>query len=102
MLKVQGGEDSYDSLSLQVVFRKSDLYLVAVLWTMICNLGDPLSLRHPVRKYRKYYVRKHVRENATLVLDFLQYQLATLSTKKILISFIGNDYTVDSTMLPTI
>ena len=49
VLKVQGGEDSYDSLSLQVVFRKSDLYLVAILWKMICNLKDPMSLRHPVR-----------------------------------------------------
>jgi len=31
-------------------FRKSDLYLVALLWTGICNLGDPMSLRHPVRQ----------------------------------------------------
>ena len=31
-------------------FRKSDLYLVALLWKMICNLGDPMSLRHPVRR----------------------------------------------------
>ena len=30
-----------------VIFRKSDLYLVALLWKMICNLGDPMSLRHP-------------------------------------------------------
>ena len=43
---LQGGEDSKDPLSLQVVFRKSDLYLVALLWKMICNLGDPMSLRH--------------------------------------------------------
>ena len=28
----------------QVIFRKSDLYLVALLWKMICNLGDPMSL----------------------------------------------------------
>jgi len=27
---------------------KSDLYLVALLWKMICNLGDPTSLRQPV------------------------------------------------------
>ena len=33
--------------SLYVIFRKSDLYLVALLWKMICNLGDPTSLRHP-------------------------------------------------------
>jgi len=30
------------------MFRKSDLYLAALLWKMICNLGDPMSLRHPV------------------------------------------------------
>ena len=30
------------------IFRKSDLYLVALLWKMICNLGDPMSHRHPV------------------------------------------------------
>jgi len=30
------------------MFRKSDLYLVALLWKMFCNLGDPMSLRHPV------------------------------------------------------
>jgi len=29
-------------------FRKSDVYLVALLSKMICNLGDPMSLRHPV------------------------------------------------------
>ena len=27
---------------------KRDLYLVTLLWKMICNLGDPMSLRHPV------------------------------------------------------
>jgi len=45
---LQGGEDSQDPLSLWVIFRKSDLCLVALLWKMICNLGDPMSLRHPV------------------------------------------------------
>jgi len=30
------------------MFCKSDLYLVALLWKMMCNLGDPMSLRHPV------------------------------------------------------
>ena len=29
-----------------VIFRKSDIYLVALLWKMICNLGDPMSIRH--------------------------------------------------------
>ena len=28
--------------------RKRALYLVALLLKMICNLGDPMSLRHPV------------------------------------------------------
>jgi len=45
---IQGGEDSQDPLSLYVIFRKRALYLVALLWKMICNLGDPMSLRHPV------------------------------------------------------
>ena len=47
-MSVQGGEDSWDPLSLQVIFRKSDRYLVALLWKIICNLGDPMSLCHPV------------------------------------------------------
>ena len=42
-------EDSQDPLSLQVIFRKSDQYLVALLWKMICNLGDLMSLRHPAQ-----------------------------------------------------
>ena len=45
---VQGGEDSQDPSSLQVISCKNDLYLVALLWKRICNLGDPMSLRHPV------------------------------------------------------
>jgi len=32
------------------IFRKRALNLVALLWKMICNLGDPMSLRHPVRE----------------------------------------------------
>ena len=27
---------------------------MALLWKMICNLGDPMSLRHPVRSYTKH------------------------------------------------
>ena len=34
--------------ALEVIFRKSDIYLLALLWKIICNLGDPMSLRHPV------------------------------------------------------
>jgi len=29
-------------------FYESDLYLAALLWKMMCNLGDPMSLGHPV------------------------------------------------------
>ena len=52
--KIQCGEDSQDLYrsfspsSVQVILRKSDLYLVALLLKMICNLGDPVSLRRPV------------------------------------------------------
>ena len=49
--RIQGGEDSQDPLSLQVIFRTRALYSVALLWKMICNLGDPMSLRHPVRQF---------------------------------------------------
>ena len=38
------------SLILQVIFRRSDLYLVALWWKVICNLGDPMSLRHPAAR----------------------------------------------------
>jgi len=34
---------------------------MALLWKMICNLGDPMSLRHPVGVYVIYsmtYVNK--------------------------------------------
>ena len=48
---LQGGKDSWDPLSLQVIFRKSDLYLVALLWKKICNLTDPMSLRHLVSSF---------------------------------------------------
>ena len=27
------------------------VYLMALLWKMICNLGDPMSLRHPVSMF---------------------------------------------------
>jgi len=46
--EIQGGEDLKDHLSSYFIFRKSDLYLVALLWKMICNFGDPMSLRHRV------------------------------------------------------
>ena len=45
---IQGGEDSQDPLSLYVICSKSDLYLVAPLWKMMCNFRDSMSLRHPI------------------------------------------------------
>jgi len=42
------GVVSWDALSLQVIFRKRALYLVALLRKMTCNLRHPMSLRHPV------------------------------------------------------
>jgi len=33
--RIQGGQDSWDPLSLQVIFRKSDLYSVVRLWKMM-------------------------------------------------------------------
>jgi len=50
--RVQGGEDSQDLLISHVIFRKSDRYLGALVWKMICNLGDPMSLRHLVSIHR--------------------------------------------------
>jgi len=45
---VTGWRRLTDPLCLYGIFRKRALYLVALLWKMICNLGDPMSLRHPV------------------------------------------------------
>jgi len=45
---VQGGVESQGALSLQVIFRKRALYLVALLQKMTCNLRHPMSLRHPL------------------------------------------------------
>jgi len=45
---VQGGVESYDALSLQVIFRERALYIVALLRKMTCNLRHPMPLRHPV------------------------------------------------------
>ena len=70
---IQGGEDSQDPLFLQVIFRKSDLYLVALLWKMICNLGDPMSLRHPVHKYAHlftYFQRTLLQMSTSHGVDF--------------------------------
>ena len=45
----QGGKDPQDALSLQVVFRKRALELVALLRKITCNFRHPMGLRHPVR-----------------------------------------------------
>ena len=47
-LCVHGGEDPQDALSLQVIFRKRALELVALLREMTCNLRHSMHLRHPV------------------------------------------------------
>jgi len=51
--QIQGGVDSYDDLSLQVIFRKRALELVAILRKMTCNLRHPMGLRHPVTLVNK-------------------------------------------------
>jgi len=45
---LQGGGDPPDTLSLQVIFCKRALKLVALLRKMTCNLRHPMGLRHPV------------------------------------------------------
>ena len=63
MSGLQGGEDPLDALSLQVIFRKRALYLVALLRKMTCNLRHPMGLRHPVQVVGKLwhsYVERHV------------------------------------------
>jgi len=49
-LAIQGGVESYDALSLLVIFRERALYMVALLRKMTCNLRHPMPLRHPVHK----------------------------------------------------
>jgi len=45
---IQGGVESYDALSLQGIFRKRALYIVALLRKMTCNLRHPMTLHYPV------------------------------------------------------
>ena len=45
---LQGGEDAYDALSLDVISRERALYLVSLLRKETCNLRHPMHLRHPV------------------------------------------------------
>ena len=47
-VRLQGGEDAHDALSLEVIFRERALYLVAHLWKETCNLRHPMHPRHPV------------------------------------------------------
>jgi len=47
-VEVQGGVESYDDLSLLVVFCERALYIVALLRKMTCKLKHPMPLRHPV------------------------------------------------------
>ena len=80
---IQGGENSQDPLSLQVIFRKSDLHLVALLCRMICNLGDPMSLHHPivhfVPEYCLFY--RSLSQKRPIILSIL---LNVATTQKIL------------------
>ena len=46
--QIQGGKDPCNALSLQVIFRKRALELVALLRKTTCNLRYPMGLRHPV------------------------------------------------------
>jgi len=45
---LQGSENASDALSLQVIFCKRALWLMALLWKETCNLRHPLHLRQPV------------------------------------------------------
>jgi len=46
-------------------FPQNDLYLVALLWKVICSIGDSMSLRHPVVQFVKIthhaICKKHAR-----------------------------------------
>jgi len=46
--QLQGGVQSYDALSLQVLSRKRAPWIVALLREMTCNLRHPMGLCHPV------------------------------------------------------
>ena len=46
--RLQGGVESYYTLSLLVIFRERALYIVALLRKMTCNLKHPMPLHHPV------------------------------------------------------
>ena len=48
---LQGGVESQDALSLQVVFREKALDIVALLREMTCNLRHPMGLCHPVQQH---------------------------------------------------
>ena len=45
---IPGGQDPEDAFSLQVVFRKRALELVALLRKMACNLRYSMGLHQPV------------------------------------------------------
>ena len=46
--KVQGGENPQDALSVQLIFRKRALQMVALLRKETCNFRHPVGLCHPV------------------------------------------------------
>jgi len=45
---IQGGAESLDALSLEAIFCKRALKIMALLRKEICNLRHPMHLRHPV------------------------------------------------------
>jgi len=56
MRVVQGGEDPWDALSLQVISRKKALYVVALLRKETCNSRHPVGLRHSVLNARSVWM----------------------------------------------
>jgi len=47
-VEIQGGVESYDASSVQVIFRKRAPKMVALLWKEMCNLRHSMHLRHHV------------------------------------------------------
>jgi len=56
---------------------KSDLYLVALLWKMICNFKDPMSLRHSVSLAPRRRKKKRYHQRLRVVLDLDRHPFHT-------------------------
>ena len=68
---VQGGEDPKDALSLQAIFRKRALELVALLRKVTCNLRHPMGLRNPVLKVGGNFPKRPLCSHCILKIDFI-------------------------------